>query len=342
MPSLYLDKDKSALPAVWLSPSLSVVKLPTTLNQDGGTPLLDIDPAAGESQNVVAQAGNDSGATIADVHVQLWALAFGTATVPSLFLTSMGGTKGAKVPASPVGTSIANGLEQSFPRPWNKDDGLTSTDPEITARFVGGDVHCCILGNVYSPNDPGSAEIPDSPGGPVLNVAGERRHAQHNMTIKAHNTARSLAFHLYAGNPDPEREEIATLEIRERVPRKLQTWELRQLDALGPWIRRTKVAHPGGIPGLEILAGRKAHAVLPSKAPLKGLELHIPGAKGSGPKRAIELGAHQAQRMTIAVPKTPGDFVLRVLDITQTQRGKPVGGARLMLMNVPQELLAKR
>src|SRR5436309_3564833 len=98
MASLYLNK-VPPVPA-YLSPALSVVKS-SGLDQDAGTPLLDVDPdpPASEFQYVQAVAGNDTSATFLDVHVQVWALAFATATASNLYLASMGGTKGVLIPS---------------------------------------------------------------------------------------------------------------------------------------------------------------------------------------------------------------------------------------------------
>jgi hypothetical protein len=339
--SLYLNQ--VAPSPAWLSPALTVVKS-AGLDQDPGTPVLDVDPAAPstESQQIRAVAGNDGtpAATFQGVRVQLWALAFATATASSLYLGSMGGTKGITIPAGgAMPIDIGPGQQQPFTRDWDATYGLTSTEPEIVSHFVNDEVHCCIYGNVYHPNDAASASIPDVPTGPgpLLNVAGNRHHAQRNMTIKMHDAADSMAFHMFAANPDPERDQVFMLQIAELVPRKLEGWELYELDALGPWIRRTREAPGDGIPGIEIVIDGKTYPVRIAREPLEDLEMDVRDA-GSARELKVELGADEARRMQLNASIPDEEFVLRILDVTQTQDDRTVGGARVMVMTVPEEL----
>lgn len=339
MASLYLNQVPPS-PA-WLSPALSVVKS-AGLDQDAGTPILDVDPLppSTEYQQIRAVAGNDTAATFANVHVQLWAHAFATATASSLYLSSMGGTKGISIPgggAMPI--DIGPGQQQPFSRNWDKTYDLTSTDPEIVSHFAGGEVHCCVLGNVYHPNDAGSAQIPNDPNGPgaYLDVVNNRHHAQRNMTIKAHDAPEPLAFQMYAANPDPERDQVVVLQLVERAPEKLSAWQLAELDALGPWIRRTGATVRGGVPGIEFVVDGKPHPVRVAREPLKDLELEVRDA-GGGRERKLELGADEARRMQLHATIPDEDFVLRVVDVVQTHGDGSVSGASVMLLSVPAEL----
>jgi hypothetical protein len=343
MPSLYLNKTPPS-PA-WLSPALSVVKS-AGLNQDAGTPVLDV-VAGGSSteyQRIQAVAGNDTpSTTFFGVRVQLWALAFATATAPSLYLQSLGGTKGVTIPAgSSQPIDIGPGQEQPFVRPWDASHGLTSTEPEIVDHFVNDQVHCCIYGNVYNSADAASAAIPDVPTGPgpLLDVAGNRHHAQRNMTIKLHDATEAMAFHMFAANPDPERDQIVFLQLAELQPRELHPWELAELDALGPWIRRTRDAPDGGIPGVEVIVDGKTYPVRIARTPLEELEMDVHDA-GGGTELKVELGAGEARRMRLNARIPDEEFVLRILDVTQSQDGGTTG-ARVMVMTVPEELRGPR
>ena len=337
MPSLYLNKTPPATP--WLSPALIIRKVGLA-DLDGGTPLLDVQPSTNPQRLQVAQAtaGNDTANAITGVRVQLWALAFGTGAVPNLFLESLGGTRGVKIPAGGSGTTLNAGLEQPFEQPWDATNGLTSTAPEIVARFVNGEVHCCLYGNVYAPGD--GAEIPESQTGPVLDPAGNRHHAQRNMTIKKQPPGFAMKFQLYAANPDAKADQLATLQIAERSPRELQPWELGELDALAPWIRRTRTVHDGGIRGVEVVVDGKPRPLRLAHRPLDDLELDVEGG-GAGRRRRVELGAHESRAMTLNATVPDEEFVLRVIDVRQTQRERVTGGARVLLLSVPDELIAR-
>jgi hypothetical protein len=343
VPSLYLNKTPPS-PA-WNSPALSIVKS-AGLPSGAGRPVLDV-VAGGSStefQRIQAVAGNDTtSTTYAGVRVQLWALAFATATAPSIYLESLGGTKGVTIPAgSSMPIDIGPGQEQPFERPWDASHGLTSTEPEIVSHFVNDEVHCCIYGNVYHPADAASAAIPDVPTGPgpLLDVAGNRHHAQRNMTIVMHDAPDEMAFYMFAANPDPEEDQVVFLQLAELEPRELRPWELAELDALGPWIRRTREAPEGGIPGVEVIVDGKPYPVRIARTPLKDLEMDVPDA-GGGTELKVELGAGEARRMRLNARIPDEEFVLRILDVTQTQDDGETG-ARVMIMTVPEELRKPR
>jgi hypothetical protein len=159
------------------------------------------------------------------------------------------------------------------------------------------------------------------------------------MTIKAHSTP-LLGFHMFAGNPDGKAGQVVELEIAEHRPRKLQATVLRQLDALGPWIRLAKETPEGGIPGLEVVVGDKVHPLRIARTPLKDLGIQIRGEDGHKPKHKLELGAHEARPIVLDAEVPDEDFTLRVLDVVQTNRDGSRDGARVMLVTAPQDLLA--
>jgi hypothetical protein len=342
--SLYLNK-VPPVPA-WNSPALKVVKSAGIVNQDAGTPILDVDPVnTTESQDIQAVAGNDDlTQTAQNVRVQLWAYAVSTGPgVPSIYLASMNGTKGLTIPAGAATVSIGPLQEQPFARHWDLYDGLDSTAAEITTHFVNNEVHCCIFGNVYSPDDPTSAEIPDDPvngPGPSLHVAANRHHAQRNMTIKLYGAPDELAFHMFATAADSEREHVVGLQIEELQLRRPEPWVLAELDALGPWIRRTDKSPRGGIPGVEVVFDDQLYPVRLGKR-LDDLEMDVEEA-GSGRELKVELGAGEARRMRLNATLPHEELALRVFEVTQTQDDETVGGVRVMAMTVPKELRRPR
>jgi len=339
VPSLYLNKVPPN-PA-WLSPALSVVKS-ANFDQDTGTPILDVDPIATPTdyQQLRAVAGNDTGSTtFNDVRVQLWAYAAATAATQGLYLNSMGAAPGVLIPAGGMTIGIGPGQEQPFTRNWDATNGLIAGDSQIMSHFVNGEVHCCILGNVYGAGDASSGPVSSANPLADLQIATNRHHAQRNMTIKKHPTNFRMSFPMFAANPDPEREQVFQLRVAEHPPRKFQGWELAELDALGPWIRRSDGPREGGIPGIEVVIDGKPQPVRVARERLDDLELEIEDEE-SGPERKVELGADEARRIFINATIPEEEFVLRIIDVVQTADGKtPVGGMRLMVMTVPDELL---
>jgi len=319
------------------------------LDQDAGTPVLDVDPIAPstEYQQIRAVAGNDSGSTFNGVRVQMWAFACATAAVPGLYLQSMGGSQGVLIPAGvSMPIDIGPGQQQPFTRNWDATYGLTATDPDIVSHFVGDEVHCCMLGNVYQSADASSAPIPASPNpAALMDIVGNRHHAQRNMTIKKHPMNFMMAFPMFAANPDPERDQVFTLQVAEHGPRKeLHPWELAELAAVGPWIRRRSAdarrgeGHNDGIAGLEFVIDGKPHPVRVARRPLKDLEIDVE-EQSADRKLKAELGADEARRMFVNATIPDEEFVLRIIDVVQTQEDETVGGMRLMVMAIPEELL---
>jgi hypothetical protein len=307
---LYLNKTPPQAP--WLSPALSVAKS-SLLDQDPGTPILDVGPP--HTQSLQGIAGNDDpNASVSGVRVQLWALAFGTAAVGQLYLSSVGGTKGILVPSGGGGITLGAGQEQPFSAPWNASTGLTSDAQEIKDRFVNNEVHCCIFGNVYNDANPGQ-KIPDNPGGPVLDVVNNPRHAQRNMTIKTLATDSMLRFAMFTANPRRE-DGLFRLRLRERRELELEVDELAALE--------------GRVDG-------DARELRRPTKPLKDLELEIDGEGGGGPEREVKLAGNKERRMWVKakLPKEAG--VLAVFDIEQTAGDELIGGARLMVLTASKK-----
>lgn len=323
----------------YLSPALRVVKQPAppapgALNQDAGTPVLDVTPP--QTQQLQAIVGNDSAGPIAGVRVQFWVRAFSTTDASSLYLDSVGGPQGMVFPAGGSGRTVQPGVE-AFELNWRP----ASTDQQIVDLFGGtvpavGEMHCCVLGNVFGQGD--GAQVPSSPNGPVLDIAGNRRHAQRNMTIKTYAAGVALTFVMHAANPDPEREQDVLLQIEELPIRKLQPIELRELDGLAPWLRRSRKRFEGDVvPGLEVRLGDERLPLRIAKKPLKDLQLEIGDA--SGPQLKLTLGPDEPQLMRLNASLPKEELVLRILDITQRQGRRTVGGARVLALTVPDELL---
>lgn len=337
--SLYLNKTAPA--TAWLSPAIKVFKRPPLVNQHHATPLLDVAAANPPAQYLQAVAGNAGQTQQTGVKVQLWALAFGTATAPSLYLGSVGGTGGRVVPPGPNGLTIDAGLEVDFTQPWDASHGLTSTQQEIIDHFAGGEVHCCIYANVVGAGDPGSRAIAN-PSDPAaqFDPAGNPRHAQRNMIVKGINTPDEMDAKMFMANPDEEEGE-QTVELVQTNPMRLRPWEIAELVELGPWIRRHK-EFPLGI---AIDVGGDLQPLGISKEPLETIELAVEGEGAVGTGKALTAGlkGFEPRRMQLRADLGGKDFTLRVFDVVQRGRdGKVVGGARITSLTAPQELLERK
>lgn len=334
---LFLD----ASPSAFKSDAIKVVKQPAppapgALNQDAATPVLDVEPP--KTQFIQAVVNNGPGGTIEGVKVQMWAMAFGTGATP--YLNSMNGTTGIEIPSG-FGDPVDSGVPRTFSRTWDKARGLSATDPEIVPLLgAGAELHCCIKANVFAEdvNDVVTEGVRLGPS-PSINFS-DPRQAQRNMTIKTHSTGLALMMLMFAGNTDPEREQKVLLQVREAPIRRLTRMELRELDALVPWIRPSRATFEGNVvKGLEVVFGDERLPIRLAERPLEDLQIEIGHA--CGPELELVLGPDDPQRMVMQASLPDEDFVLRSLNVAQTERGEIVGEAHVLLLTAPDELLEK-
>lgn len=332
---LYLNK--TAPQFAWLSPAITVEKKPPLL-QEHGTPLLDVAAATPPDQELRAVAGNDGQTQQSGVKVQLWALAFSTATAPSLYLGSAGGQTGRVVPAGAGGHAIDAGLEVDFSQRWDASQGLTSASQEIIDHFAGGSVHCCIYANVVGDDDPASKAItnPSDPAA-AFDPAGNRHHAQRNMIIKPFETQDAMDAPMFMANP-AEDEGEHQIQVIETSVMKLTPREIKELAQTAPGLTPHR-EFPLGI-AVDLGEGDLQPLTL-SRQRLDSLELQVDGV-GSGRELATGLAGHETRRMRLRADLGGTDFSLRVFDVVQhTAGGKVVGGARVTALAVPRELLRR-
>jgi hypothetical protein len=318
----------ASIPADWWnSQSLRVVNNDAK-NSDGATPVLDLPSTA--TQYLEATVGNGPGAaTASNVHVQMWAMAFAAAASPSMYLASFAGTTGVTVPAG-AGLSVG-ALAVGFPSPnWLPQ----STEPDIVSHTVGGEVHCCMQANVYGPSDGAVISDPFT----QLHPDTDRRHAQRNMTIKPHSVNAKLDFEMFVANPDLEAEQDAILQVRERDPRRVARWQVQELATAVPWIELTRKGAPrGGVGGVDVVVDGEHRPLLLPQHPLDDLGLEANGSGGATLELRLAPDDPQPMRLSATLPDE--EFALRVLDITQSQGDKLIGGARVLLVTAPAELL---
>jgi hypothetical protein len=321
----------ASIPADWWnSQSLQIVNSDAK-NTDGGTPVLDL--PAGATQFLQATVGNDAAAAT-NVHVQMWAMAFAAAASPSMYLASFAGTAGVTVPA---GTGLPVGpLAVGFKSPnWLPQ----SSEPDIVSHSVGGEVHCCMQANVYGPGDGAPVNNPFT----ELHPDSNRRHAQRNMTIKPHSPGVQMDFEMFVANPSLKAKQRAVLQVREQNPGRVARWQIQELATAVPWLelsRRgavTGTVKATGLPGLDVVIDGEHQPVVLPRRPLDGLGLEVNGNDAA--TLDLVLAPDDPRPMRLNAKLSDEEFALRVLDITQSQGDKLIGGARVLLVTAPAELL---
>lgn len=297
---------------------------------DGGTPLVNLDESVNPPQQVLSAEVHNDAAAVTGVRVQLWAMAFATAGSTDLYLSSVGGPTGVTIPAGGAGETVG-ALPVTFETAFRPQ----STDPEVSAHFVEGQMHCCVQANVFANvND----KITD-PAGPAMHLdfVNNRRHAQRNLVTQKLVVNNAMNFPMFVASPDPERAQEVVVEVVESPKPAVETWVVEEILKTLPAMRRTDTRFEGNvIPGFEfVINDERVPLRMPDK-PLRDLEIAIGDACGRDLK--LSLGPNEPQRAWLNASIPGEEFVLRVLDVTQTLDGRPFGGARVVLLSIPDEL----
>lgn len=306
----------------YLSASLKIIN-PQDANQDQGLAV------TGKPQKIRVLV--DTLATTANVVVQVWACAWGTAGQP--FLPSAHGSQGLLADGVDVG-----GVHQPFtadPAPpaaqLSVDLDWTPLNTDLTAigEPLNADLHVCLLANCYSTvAGDGAQAFPANP--QAFDVPNNRHRAQRN--IKLHpvvNAMRQIKIAMFAGNPFAEGEDVFEIQAAEPSRPDLAKGDLQDLQR-GRWLRAD-----------DQLPGRGGRLQLADE-PLPEIALAIGGEKPrSGPLKAeLTAGKPQQLELDVAVPEAePG--TLHVLDVVQRRGDKEVvGGGRILLLTVDEKRYA--
>jgi hypothetical protein len=320
---------------------------------------LDVDPSfytgpvtAREyhSQKLVAYVGNDTGAEVDNVFVQLWAHVTATMSAPSLFLRACGGVNGVTVPASagygvpttgntfPYAIDKANGLAAMVTDPANPN-GPKIANPDLAGHWVnnGSEVHCCIYANLYRAGGPGARIAGDPTRSPGWAPDTSRFHAQRNMSIIRQPAGDPMNLVAQAANSDPEEGGTFVLTVRERPRHILLPWEIEALAATAPWLRVIGRGERG--PELVAVVGEERFELPSDPEPLQALELQIEGGD-SGQEFKVELGPDEPRPFTLLAEPPKEEFGVRVIDVVQHDlEGQPVGGIRFTWAIAPKEFI---
>jgi hypothetical protein len=309
--------DPGAAP-YWLSKSVTVHN-PNDPNQDPGVAL------PGVSQRIRVLV--DTQVTTQNVAVQTWVCAFGTAGAP--YIPSAGGTAGRlknlddQVPAQPM--TATQGSQLTVDVPWVP----VKKDFEDIGVPTNKNLHVCLLANCFAtpPSGvPDGAQIAAQP--PPLNIAANRHHGQHNITLEAVSSGlTSLGFLMFAGNP-ARGELVFELEARE-IRRPRLPIDLRDRILRGRWLDSARDERLG----LKKPINGGIH--FPDR-PVKDLGLEIGGERGQKVKIPLEGGRPLQLKLKGRLPG--GEHgALRAFDVVQRRGHKVVGGARVITLSVHEK-----
>ena len=287
---------------------------------------LDTDPAiayADIEQLVHVEVGNRGMTPVTDdaaATVTVWAFGFGTL---SGYAGSLGGVTGKSAPvAIPAG---ASGNATFVNIAWTPQG----------AEIGGTSRHFCIRANVFV--DLADQEPPPgSPAGtaPTITPFTEIRHAQRNMTLlpKPVTLKKPLIFELAIANPDEHKEQEFKFEVRE-VRGKFGRNEIAHLRRTR-WIdheRKEQLALPGTDGKVE---------VAPARHPARQVALEF--RKKHGHELDVRLKPGAESTVTLQMGIEPGDpAAVHRFDVFQHGRKGLIGGARVMTIAVPEELLER-
>jgi hypothetical protein len=299
----------------WLSKAVGIYN-PANPAQDPGLAI------TGEEQKI--RINVSTLLTKTNVGVQAWVCAYGTAGQP--YMPSALGTTGLlkvlddQIPPQPY-TATA-GPELSIDVPWTPD----ATDLTSLGLEEDDDLHVCLLANCFA-TPPGAApdgqQIVAQP--PPIDVPNNRHHGQHNITLRGVASAiGGMSMSMFAGNPDPEGEDLFELVVTEQQPERIDPG-LVELVLNSRW-------------GKTFAEGGELRV---AKEPAKGLRLDVAGE--SGARLRVPFTAGKPQRMELGFEFGDGDEnVLRVFDVVQSRRREVVGGARLVTLGVPDDVFKER
>lgn len=299
--------------SMYSTPAISILKPPNMgLDPDPAVAYADVD------QFVHVEVSN-KGNQVANAFVTVWAGGFGTS---SGYAASLGGINGTTAPVTiPAGSSGS----QTF----------VNIDWRPQAAEIGGPQrHFCVQANVFIDSNDQEPD-PNAPAGtaPAIDILGNIRHAQRNMTLLPKPTMLRdpIEFEMAMGNPDEEPGEFR-FEVRE-VRGKFQRNEIAHL-------RETRWIDPGIERGLVLPDSKGEVELRPSRERPRDFEIEL--GKKSGKKVKAKLKPGEQGTMTLRMELQPGEeAAVHRFDVLQHGRKGLVGAARVMTIAVPEALLER-
>ncbi len=200
---------------------------------------------------------------------------------------------------------------------------------EAAAGEVGGtERHFCVRANVYELSKHATDKLAN---GNLVNVPGQARHGQANMTLYAvAPTVKKFRFDLVTANPDFERGQPFDLEIAE-VAGRFDRNELVHLE------RSSLVERVDEGEGLALRGTRGRIAVAPAERPAGRLQIELGKQRGSCIAVEYEPAEERWVTMTLRFDEDADGAVHR-FDVIQRGPDGIIGGARVMTIVVPEDL----
>ena len=299
--------------SLYTTPAITIVK-PTGVG-------LNEDPAvihAGVDDQFVRVEVSNKGDADADATVTAWAFGFGTNS--NDYSGSFGGVLG-------VSTAL------TIPAGATEGDAAVQFDWKPQAAEIGGTQrHFCIRANVFV--DPADQEPdPNVPGSlPDIRILTNIRHGQRNMTLlpKPVTLRESMDFDLAIANPDAREAQEFRFEVREVRGRfeRNEIAHLRRTNWVDPEFKKGLVL-PGTGGEVEVTAARR-----------RAQDFAVEFREKSGKELVTKLDAGEGGTMRLQMLIAPGDTAaVHRFDVLQHDRKGIVGGARVMVIAVPEELL---
>jgi hypothetical protein len=301
---------------LYATPAISIIKPAGVPSSDPAVAYVGLD-----KQFVRVDVSN-KGKDVANATVTVWACGFGTSSGPHGYAVTLGGVLG--TPASveiPAGATFPNTFVTV---PWK---------PQAGELGGGTELHCCLRANVFvDPADvePDPALPTDTP--PSIDIFGNIRHAQRNMTLYPKPPGFEFEVDLAIGNPDLEEEGEFSFEVVE-ILGKFDGNELWHLGRTS-WIDRQFTRD-------LMLADTKGELKLrPAPGRTKDLGLKLGKKSGKKVKSKLKGGEDGTVRLQFD-PGEEGAAEVRRFDVVQRRGKREVGRARVMTLAVPEELLER-
>jgi hypothetical protein len=290
-----------------------------------------------------------SGQQKTGVKVQVWVCNFTIGVGPGAVTPSSPG--GASGSTRTIGTIAAGASgEQTIDWTPTEDDLINSNDPNSG--------HVCLGANCYTQTDAAPEGAQWTPMSGFLNICGDQHHAQKNIQVRLVVPGIMVTFFFLTANAALETDvfNVATRELvelehlglpeREHLlggqmvqPAGLEPDELERIrtETRGQPVERAWLRAGARMKLANLDRDVFLH---PTKLPAQELRLVSDELRGTDLDLELDGFTRRPTALEVVVPRNTPFGAVNVFDVVQTnRRGRLVGGARLMTIAVPGELI---